>query len=260
MCSSDLKGYGFVVLTNFDKSPMAELVVRRLCDRVLGLADKDYGKAIAQQLDMVGNKAAQAREAESLERVADAKPSHPLDDYQGVYVHPGYGELRVGRDGKVLTMDLHGLRATLEPWHYDVFRVGDAAPSSPLEGLKVQFALNVDGDIESLRAPLEPAVPALVFVRKPDAALSDPQVLAQLVGEYDLGGQVLTVAREGSTLVLTLPGQRHRLLGRSAWVFDFDGLLGYSVRFLLGEDGKAKGLRVRQPDGVYVGKRKDAGR
>jgi CubicO group peptidase (beta-lactamase class C family) len=57
-------------------------------------------------------------------RVANTKPSLPLDQYAGTYVDEMYGTMAVAHaDGKLtLTFDGHAA-GDLEHWHYDIFRV-----------------------------------------------------------------------------------------------------------------------------------------
>jgi len=42
----------------------------------------------------------------------------------------------------------------LEHWHYDVFRAG----AGPAEGTKLEFLASVNGDVDRVSIPLEPAV------------------------------------------------------------------------------------------------------
>jgi CubicO group peptidase (beta-lactamase class C family) len=254
------KGYGFVVLTNLDATPLPELVVRKLTDRVLGLEDRDFAKLVAAKMQQAEGMAKKARDNANLEQVPGTKPTFALDAYVGEFAHQGYGSCRIMREGDGLRLDLHGIAATLAHWHFDVFRCV-ACPSLPaLEGLRVQFTSDLDGDLDGLRVQLEPAVDPLWFERKPDAQLADPAFLANLAGTYDLGGQLATIAVQGAELTLSLPGQYHVLSPRRALVFGIGTEKGYSVRFVLGDDGKAKSARFRQPEGVYEAKRKEAPR
>jgi hypothetical protein len=249
------RDYGFVVLTNLDGTPMPELVVRRLCDRALGLPDKEWAGEVLQRLQTAEVEDARGKRNEAGERKPDTHPSHDLGDYVGDYNHPGYGPCRVARAGQGLHIDFHGLGASLQHWHYDVFRC-DKDPNNPeIEGTKVQFTTDLDGDVDGLRVVLEPATEPIVFARQPDAQLRDPAFLGKLVGEYELGGQRAVFALQGEKLTLKLPGQFHVLQPRRALVFGIGSLSGYSVRFVVDGQGSPTGVRFRQPDGVFDGKR-----
>lgn len=249
-------GYGFVVLTNLDGSPLPEIVVRHLADTALGLEPRDFRtevRARTTKAEAAGEKAKVAAEGE---RRQGTQPSHPLTEYAGDYWHAGYGACRVVHEGGALRIDFHGIAAALEHWHHDVFVCREDPAEPTLGGTKVQFASGFDGDVESVRAMLEPHTPPIVFQKQADARSRDPVFLQQLAGEYELDSAMATVTRNGDKLVVTLPGQRYELEPRPGLVFDLAGLHGYSLRFRLDEQGLVTGAVFRQPDGVFEAKRR----
>lgn len=249
-------GYGFVVLTNLDGTPFPEVVVRQLSDRVLGLEPRDFRALVKRKLDArVEQAKGGEKEAASLRRTG-TQPSRALDDYVGSYEHPGYGTVRVTRAGDGLRVDLHGLATDLEHWHHDVFACKKGGGEEAMAGTKLQFLLDFDGEIEAVRAVLEPSVPPIVFQRGPDPRLRDAKFLQHLAGQYALSTAMATIAVQGERLVLTLPGQRHELEPRRGLVLALRGLEGYRVEFLLDAAGAPTGLRVHQPEGVFAAKKK----
>ncbi|MFO1054945.1 MAG: serine hydrolase [Planctomycetota bacterium] len=250
------RDYGFVVLSNLDGTPLPEMLVRRLSDRVLGLPEKDWATEALAGIERAEAREVAAKKGESAERHEGTKPSHPLADYAGDYTHPGYGPCRIEVRGDALHVDFHGLGAPLEHWHYDVFRCAKDAANPEIEGTRIQFTTDFDGDIDALRVVLEPATDAIVFTREADAQLRDPEFLAKLCGEYELDGRTFTIALKGATLTLALPGQLHELEARRSLVFGVAKLTGYSVRFVLDAEGHAVAVRFRQPDGVFEAARK----
>ncbi len=124
-----------------------------------------------------------------------------------------------------------------------------------IDEMKVQFVLDMEGNVAAVHALLEPAVPAIVFARKPDARLLDPAFLSTLVGKYKLDSVVVQVLLQGSTLVVTLPGQRHELEPRVGLMFGLRGVGGYAAEFVLDAAGTPVMLRFHQPDGVHEAKR-----
>lgn len=249
-------GYGFVVLTNLDGTPLPEVVVRQLSDRVLGLEPRDFRSLVKRRVDAGAEQAKSGeKEAASLRR-AGTQPSRALDDYVGSYEHPGYGTVRILRAGDGLRVDLHGLACDLEHWHHDVFACKKGGGEEAMAGTKLQFLLDFDGEIEAVRAVLEASVPPIVFQRGPDPRLRDAKFLAQLAGQYALDSAMATIAVQGERLVLTLPGQRHELEPRRGLTLQLRGLSGYRVEFLLDGDDAPTGLRVHQPEGVFAAKKK----
>jgi CubicO group peptidase (beta-lactamase class C family) len=248
-------GYGFVVLSNLDGTPLPELLVRNLCDRALSLPIQDWRTEMVQKLAQAETNAAKGKAGAIAERKTGTQPSHALTDFVGDYADKGYGSCKVTLvDGK-LQVDFHGLVAVLEHWHYDVFRCLQSAEHPELEDTMVQFTSDLGGEIDALKVPLEPSTPEIVFARQPDAELLDPTVLGELAGKYNLHGQVATFTVQGKALVVTLPGQRHELLPATHLQWKLKDLNGYSVRFLRDDQGAVTGVRFVQPEGVFDGER-----
>ena len=251
-------GYGFVVLSNLDGTPLPEMVVRRLCDRALQREDRDWAADVLQRLERAEMEGELAKTREGGERRQGTQPSHPLADYVGDYAHPGYGPCKVTCSGNELRVDFHGIGASMEHWHYDVFRCRKDAANPEIDGTRVQFTTDLDGDVDGLRVVLEPATEPIVFARQPDAQLRDAAFLKTLAGEYELRGQTATFAVQGDKLTVALPGQFHVLEPRRALVFAIGKLSGYSVRFVMDASGQPSSVRFRQPEGVFEGRRKPA--
>lgn len=249
-------GFGFVVLSNLDGTPFPELVLRTLSDRALGLEPRDWRSEFLGERQEADAAAKQGKAAAADERVPDTSPSRPLADFAGDYADKGYGPCTVAvRDG-ALQVVFHGIGAMLEHWHYDVFRCRRDPANPELEGTKVQFLSDFDGDVEALRVVLDPNVDPIVFRREPDARLRDPEFLRVLAGAYDLDGKTATFALVGDHLTVSLPGQFYELAPRKGLVFDLVGLSGYSVRFVLDATGAPVAARFRQPEGVFTATRR----
>lgn len=249
-------GFGFVVLTNLDGTPFPELVLRTLSDRALGLEPRDWRAEFVGELQEAEAAAKKGKAAADEERVPGTSPSRPLDDFAGDYADQGYGPCTVTVQDGALRVVFHGIGAALEHWHYDVFRCRRDAANPELEGTKVQFLADFDGDVEALRVVLDPKVDPIVFRRTPDARLRDPEFLRRLAGEYVLEGKAATFALQGDHLTVSLPGQFYALAPRKGLVFDLVGLSGFSVRFVLDAAGAPVAVRFRQPDGVFTAERR----
>jgi len=145
-------------------------------------------------------------------------------------------------------------------YHYDIFAVPQdlPPPAGALAGAKVTFFYNKKGDIDRLAIPLEPSVDDIVFTRMPDEAMLNRSFLEQFVGEYQLGGNTVTVELKGDSLTLTVPGQpTYTLVPDRQTSFNLKGISGFSVEFTL-EEGKELATEVtfHQPNGTFVAKRK----
>ena len=114
---------GAVILTNMNGSLLPTVMAHRIFDDQLGLPPTDYSgemRVKVDSLEKVGRAAAQKVEAA---RVANTRPSLPLDRYAGSYADSLYGNVTVRvQDGKLLLNYGMASDAELEHWHYDTFR------------------------------------------------------------------------------------------------------------------------------------------
>jgi CubicO group peptidase (beta-lactamase class C family) len=244
---------GVVVLSNGNGSPLPLAVALSVFDRLLGLEPVDWVGRSELFLKQALAAEAEQEGAAAADRVEGTEPSHPLDAYVGEFDNPGYGMLRVTRDGDALAFALNGLEGALEHWHYDVFN----APETPVGAVKIEFLTAIDGRIDRVQAAVEPAVAPIVFARKPPVRLSDPAFLERLAGDYVLSGQPVTVAVRGDRLTVSLPGQpTYTLVPYDGTEYRLEKLPGYRVRFEL-EGDRVTGLTFLQPNGVFRATRRD---
>ena len=208
---------GIVVLTNKDGSPLPSLIIRHAADRLLDLKPIDW---LAEGLDrrtkgLIAQKEAKSKK-ESVRRPG-TRPAHPLEEYAGDYEHPGYGSLKVELQGGRLVSTYNGIRSTLDHWHYEVFSAPKADNDPALDdlNLKFHFQTNLKGYVDAVAIPLEPSVKPIIFTKRPDKKLSDPEYLKRFEGEYELAGQPATVRLQGHSLFLEQKGARRRNWSRT---------------------------------------------
>jgi hypothetical protein len=114
-------------------------------------------------------KEAATRPVRAQARRRDTSPSHVLADYANEYAHPAYGKVRITCDGTALRWEGLSLDLPMIHRHRDVFETVPE-PMAWFGKRTVQFATGVEGHIESLAVPLEPAVAPIVFRRRLDGA------------------------------------------------------------------------------------------
>ena len=248
-------GLGIVALTNSGNA-LPTLLTRHAADRILGLEEINWNaEALAE------NAQAEQLEEESKEKKFVARrdgtaPSHPLDDYAGRYAHPGYGELIIETADSALTVSYNRITTPLEHWHYDVFNGGEVEDPT-YENMKFMFRMDLEGNVASVEAGMEPFVDPIVFKKAPNARLRDPAFLASLAGEYVLGPRLVTISVKGSTLHLDVVGQpAYELEPALGDHFKLKILQGYSVQFKLDDAGRAVEAIFHQPNGVFTAKRR----
>ena len=252
---------GIAILANKDHTPLVETLARHAIDRLLSFPAKDWNteglvkRTKARDLEKEG----EARKGTF--RKSGTAPAHPLAEYVGEYEHPAYGILRISAKGSSLEMTYNRIPTPMEHWHYEVWnglkKEGEKADNT-FENFRIQFLTDFDGEVSAVAAPMEPQVKDIVFLRRPDAQLSDPAFLARLAGSYELGPQKAIFIVQGSSLVLDVDGRRRPdLVPYRNHQFMFKGASGYSVRFTLPASGPASEAVFIQPEGVYTAKRKE---
>jgi hypothetical protein len=160
---------GVVVLSNKNGSFVPEIIALNVADRLMELDQVPWSARYREILDK-GKAQAEKRKAEGdKDRKIGTRPSHPLEDYAGEYVHPAYGTLSVLKDGDGLRMTRNGMTFTATHYHYDIFDISTEAIGMKLT-FKASFALDLKGSVASVSVPfgLEAGVKDIVFTRTPD--------------------------------------------------------------------------------------------
>jgi CubicO group peptidase (beta-lactamase class C family) len=115
---------GIVVLSN-GMNPPTTAITNYAINEFLGLEEKDWSAEMLEK-----NKKRQEEDKRITERmekrVTGTKPSLPLEKYTGTYNAPIYGKIEVKLENSNLRLYFEHtpeLSATLEHWHYDVWKI-----------------------------------------------------------------------------------------------------------------------------------------
>jgi hypothetical protein len=194
-------------------------------------------------------------------RHRDTRPSHALADYAHEYAHPAYGTVQIACDGDTLRWRGLGLDLPMAHRHYDVFEIA-AEPTVWFENRTVQFVTGVEGDIESLMVPLEPAVAPIVFRRLPEPAMATREFLEPLIGIYRLGNIVFRIALDTAGRLTFTRNQAaaEQLLPRHGSIFGFADSEIFRVEFRRNAAGEVDGFWSHEPTGTYLVERDSASR
>jgi CubicO group peptidase (beta-lactamase class C family) len=152
-------GSGVMVMTN-GHDPGCAPLINAVLDHLLGLEPLPW-------LDRFRRirAAPQRRSTRATVRHRYTWRSRSLADYAHEYAHPA-GSVRMITDGDTLRWRGLGLDLPMEYRHSDVFELV-AEPTAWSGNKTVQFISTVEGNIERLTVPLEPAVAPIVFRRLP---------------------------------------------------------------------------------------------
>ena len=233
-------------------APLYNVITYDVYERLLGLNQTPWSKRRLE--DRIKAKAAgkEGRNKAGADRVANTKPSHPLADYAGQYEHPAYGVVTISLKDTSLQFDFHHIQLPLHHYHYDRFDT----PDDEQYGLwSLNFSTSPQGSIDRVVFSLDEA--QATFVRRADASLSDPKVLAQYVGKYQLAGTIVEIVLSDNSLYLSVPGTpRVQLIPFKERVFRVKEFADLMFEFVL-ENGRVKALKQIDPSGEYRLEKKD---
>lgn len=244
---------GVVTLTNLNGNFLTEITSFYIYEQLLGLEHHDWHGKIKGLVDKMKDEVKKAKEQSASDRKPDTQPSHPIADYAGEFQHPGYGVLAIKEaDGK-LTATYNRIEMKVEHYHYDIF---EATPEEVETTIKLQFHLDLKGNVDRVSAQFEPSVAASVFTRMADASLKNRAFLEQFVGEYELMGMMIKITLRGEdALLASVPGQGDVVLEPyQGTTFNLQGLSGFSMEFVV-QAGSVTEVKVSQPNGVFMAKK-----
>jgi len=159
-----------VSFTNFGYPLPARLINQQIFALMLGLEPlQSFEGALAKYEKKIADNRERLRSAR---RIQGTSPSHPLEEYAGVYRHPGYGAVEILRHAEELVFQRHPHDSLILPlchWHYDVWVAeendffGEHEPNPFDAARRLVFESDADGDISVLSIRLEPAVDPIRF-------------------------------------------------------------------------------------------------
>jgi CubicO group peptidase (beta-lactamase class C family) len=150
---------GVIVLTNLHTNMVPYIVAFNYYDRLLGSEQVDRGRKLRASLNALLKEMQGSTE---IERDKLGPSSRPLKDYAGTYSNPAYGALTILAEGNKLQAAYRNVKSPMEQLNSDIFASAFSYPSGDLK-LKISFGLNDAGEINSLRAPMQPGVDPIRF-------------------------------------------------------------------------------------------------
>jgi CubicO group peptidase (beta-lactamase class C family) len=252
---------GIVVLTNQDGSAVPGIVRNLIADRMLNLKYFDWNGDQKKATDK--GKEEQDKMKKGTTPVAKHYPAtHPLEDFAGNYQNPGYGTLKI----RLVKDSLFAKTFNNNIWFrhntYDIFDVYEKDPKDGIDtsensNFKIQFQMDLAGDINGLTISLEEGLKPILFTKLIVAKPVTAEELTKYVGEYELAGIVAKAYLKGKTLYLFVPGQpEYETIPMGNDKFSIKNLSGYYVQF--GPPGEAKITEATfiQPNGSFKAKKK----
>jgi CubicO group peptidase (beta-lactamase class C family) len=140
---------GVVILTNSTTNVPTALAYR-VIDAYLQAEERDWSTELLKRSKEAKERTVQFRQREDRNRVANTRPSLPLEAYGGTYGGPMYGDAKVAlQDGKLVLRFIPNpdLTGDLSHWHFDTFEVQWRTPFPWFGKGKVQFLLDDAGRV-----------------------------------------------------------------------------------------------------------------
>jgi len=183
-----------------------------------------------------------------------APMAHRMSSYTGSYQHPGYGSFKIISRNDSLFACFGNFTWWLAPQQYNSFRgiemMANGRPDLNDTRLLVQFQSNVNGVIEKISIPFEPAVPPIVFVKEFFALQVNPRIYT---GRYWIDEEEGTISvNEAGSLSLNLAGQKSiELILREDDIFNLKGYKEYDLIFSRDKKKQVIGFTLHQSDANF---------
>jgi len=253
---------GIVVLCNQDGSAIPGIVRNLISDRMLGLKYHDWSGAM-KNADDKAKEAAKKGDKEADKTAKHNPATHALTDFAGSYSHPAYGTLKV-----YIKNDSLFAKTTLQVlWlrhdNYDIFDMflkdpEDGIDTTDMFDSKLQFRMNVKGDIDGVESLFETGLKPLIFSKLNEAKPITPDEMQKYTGNYDLAGLIAKIyIKDGKALYAAITGQPDcELVYQGNDKFAVKALSGYFLQFGPAGAGKIADVTFMQPNGNFKAVRK----
>ncbi|NUN99942.1 MAG: serine hydrolase [Saprospiraceae bacterium] len=140
---------GVYVFGNFDHAEVRHALMYKAFDLFALGGNRDWSTEMLKLYDGLRERGEKAQKDMETKRVANTRPSLPLQAYTGTYTDPLYGEVQVSILDNQLVFNINQfVKATLPHWHYDTFY-------GPYEkawygNATARFMLKTTGEVEKL--------------------------------------------------------------------------------------------------------------
>ncbi|HEX5154258.1 MAG TPA: serine hydrolase [Parafilimonas sp.] len=253
---------GIIVLCNQNASPVPSVVRNIIADKMLGLKYFDWETDLKSDADSSKAKAKEAEKNIVSNQKTGTKPSHELKSYEGAYTNPGYGSFNIDLHNDSLLLTGVARNFWLQHYHYDVFTVFEENAQDDIDtsdkSTKLQFNMNINGDIESASINLEPTLKPIVFTRSDKTNQVVADSLQEYVGDYEIASATIKIYIKGDeTLYLFVEGQpEYELAPTGKDKFLLKNMTGFSVQFNRNDKNQVTEILSIQPNGTFKATRK----
>ncbi len=196
---------GVIVFTNgAHAGGLPGIIANTVYDKILNLDEtawsernlKDYLKGKITDKE--------SRKKPDVDRVPNTKPSHALAEYAGRYEDPAYGVMEINFKNDNLSFTFNNTTLPLSHYHYDRFQ----SPDDEIDGKwTLRFGLDAQGSVQQVMVSMDEK--EVVFIKKADTKLSDPNFLKNLAGFYELDGNTFEITLTNKELMIKGAPPKH---------------------------------------------------
>lgn len=161
------KKAGVVVLANLNLTEGSTAAGLIVLDQILGM------EAVEQRITYYQNRIQSFREKERQEARAFAEgrnllnpPAHELQQYPGIYSHPGYGLFTIALEQDALYQTYDGRTYPLVPYNSNTFASSFQSTENRLLNMTFTFESDSLGRVVAVRVPLIPGIPTPRFIKE----------------------------------------------------------------------------------------------
>jgi CubicO group peptidase (beta-lactamase class C family) len=228
---------GVIVFSN-RVSQLPNIITYTVYDKLLGLSETPWSDRGLKDYLKSKETSKESRKKPDIDRILGTKPSHPLADYAGTYEDPAYGLMKITLKNDSLIFTFNNIKLPLYHYHYDRF----ITPDDEIDGKwSMTFTIDAQGNIGQVRVSLDEK--EVVFTRKADPRLLDPNFLKKLEGQYELGGTVLNIVYRNKELTVMSAPPVH-LEPYKDNIFRIREFSDQIVEFIFDEKGVPTGLKT----------------
>jgi CubicO group peptidase (beta-lactamase class C family) len=227
---------GVIVFTN-RLTQLPGIIACIVYDRLLALDETPWSDRGLKNYLTSKATSRESRKKPDTDRVPGTKPSHPLDDYTGIYEDPAYGIMKIDFKNDNLNFTFNHTTLPLYHYHYDRF----ITPDDQVDGKwSMTFYNDAQGSISQVKVSLDEK--EVIFNRKADPRLSDPEFLKKLEGQYELNGTVINIVFRNNELILATAPPQH-LEPYKNNMFRVREFSDYTVEFIFDENKMPSGVK-----------------
>jgi hypothetical protein len=249
-------GIGGSVLTNRSPSEVPQMLTWLIIDRLRGREPVDWRERFRKRREDSIAHMQVDKNAWQKARHVSTRPAHDPPDYAGDYEHPAYGKISIKEQDGTLHWSWRGMIATMAHRHYETFELPEVPDRLLPDRLAVTFLTDLQGNVVSLSAPLEPMVKDIVFARLAAGDCTDAFFRERCVGSFKGGATThrVTLDTEGQLVLKPDNQPAYRLAAQQGRRFRIIELQGFAVEFR-GEGAIIDEVIFHQPNGTFIARR-----